>query len=107
MTRLYFASSLQAAYMAQEFGVKIDVENDKFYVAKESEHIFEPKEGDSDCEGFIFGEYFTINHMTGKKENIEKNIWSLNLSDESVSKNNSEIFMRDNKHFFAALKKKK
>jgi hypothetical protein len=70
--RYYYTDAIVALYM-MKFGVKYDFENKegliriiktpeirrdnfmrKIYVAKESEHIFEPKTGDRDENGLFF-----------------------------------------------------
>ena len=58
MTRLYFTDPIKALYMMKEFGVKLRnftqkclkefefEDGEEIYVAKESEHIFKPKDMD-------------------------------------------------------------
>lgn len=113
MNSLCYDCAIQAAYMIKEFGIKFyngtlinykgindypdekmligDLQREitrfgKIYVAPESEHIFEPKEGDYDDRGGIF-----IN-LGGK------GLWRSLLAMNGYEK--SEIVMRDKKHFF-------
>lgn len=103
--KFYFTCPIQALYMMKEFGVEFIYETrdgfvklqnvelfgafDKIYVAKESEHIFEPKEGD----------YGIIKGRIG-------NSFSRFHQDDWVSHANigilPSIIMRDNKQFFMA-----
>jgi hypothetical protein len=77
--KYYYTCPIKALYMMKEFGVEYDFENEegliriiktpeirrdnfmrKIYVAKESEHIFEPKKGDKDENGLFFdGKHWT------------------------------------------------
>ncbi len=128
MTKLYFTDPIKALYMMKEFGIKFYADTEsglinfadfevcegaisieelfktiktypkKLYIAKESEHIFEPKEGD-------IGAYFKNNKILFANllkegtvsvwiEAIDRRVdW---VSDQVV------ITMRDGKHFFNA-----
>lgn len=109
MTRYFYDCPIKAAYMSKEFGVKFDLfdehtsdagkvtlcgNNEKIYVAPESESLFEEKEGDltiypsevSDAE-IMFGGMHLLG--VGQKEPFPK--------PESI------IIMRDGKHFFSPL----
>jgi hypothetical protein len=115
--RLFFTDPLKALYMMKEFGVKfytkgfLDVESDflekelgfhleirtlynklcqvnlKIYVAKESEHIFEPKKGDE-------GRW--LRKIGAHYANYNGEQWV----SAGIEPNPPEIIMRDNKQFF-------
>lgn len=122
MSRLYYDDPLQAAYMAREFGVKVkalldadwllswyDLLSDDFiepyrlnkkfklYVHPDSEHIFEPIEGD-------LGNALEINEAMGHNsyescwwDNDEKKWW---FDDDGRREAiDAQIIFRD-KHFF-------
>ncbi len=94
--RLFFTCQIEADYMAKYFGVKIEVEGDcvkewavrlklpeyKYYVAKESESIFKPKEGDK------------MQIFLASKLRI------YTFSNNGVSWLRAKIIMRKSKHFF-------
>tara|TARA_R110000868_G_scaffold104717_2_gene288628 strand:+ start:139 stop:513 length:375 start_codon:yes stop_codon:yes gene_type:complete len=121
MTRLYFTCPIQAVLMMKEFGVKfwantksrlinevfadvdvaISIEElleitelypKRLYVAKESEHIFEPKEGDI---GFNY---------KGGICRYEDGEWGYTGGLESmvVDPEHNRIIMRNDKQFFQA-----
>lgn len=72
-------------------GRSIKLDGRKYYVAKESEHIFEPKQGDEGrCVGRVGAYYFNYNGQDWAGH-------SSNASDKPI------IIMRDNKHFFNPL----
>jgi hypothetical protein len=104
--RYYYNSPIKALYMMKEFGVKYDFENEenliriiktpeirrdnfmrKIYVAKESEHIFEPKKRDEGRWARPVGAHYA-NH------NGEQWVSA------GIEPNPPEIIMRDNKQFF-------
>jgi hypothetical protein len=122
MTRYYYTDPIQALWMMKEFGVKFDnacqksllktlwivlcldkrvslkeVPEINLYVAKESEHIFEPKDedlGQIKTEGLrLFVKY--MDHLEQWKE------W--HGGGYYTDKNGSDIIMRNNKHFFNPL----
>ena len=114
MTKLYYDDPLQAAYMAREFGVKLEDENENriewvdghgfvlfdsedvvdfvgmgietFYIHPDSYRIFEPQEGDRNIKGFVF----------------EKGQWVIDgmIPAAMFSEVPREINHRDNKPFF-------
>lgn len=75
--------------------------NDKIYVSKESEHIFEPKENDVDNEGYIYGKTNIINTMTGEFDYVVEG-WIKCVDNCYHQKNFSKTYIRDNKPFFMA-----
>lgn len=106
MARLYYTCPIKALYMIKEFGVELEFPDEdgdlfnfkhcgingesvseflegvdgypeKIYVAKDSEHIFEPKD------------YDLRNDVDWNSKNYTKNLNS-----------NCKIIMRDDKHFF-------
>lgn len=115
--RLYFTDPVQAIYMMKEFGVKFETDGfdfrlfdagtdssvesllhafnneypKKIYVARESEHIFEPQKGDVGL-------------------NLSGNAIGIAIDDEDYELRCGaqeparfyEVIMRDNKHFFNA-----
>ena len=107
--RLYYTGPIKAAYMAKEFGVKLNIrvspkgeiseyfidyelmlreqEKGLFYVAKESESIFEPIKGDEGRWSGKRGAHYA---------NYNGEQWVSAGSEEVPPK----IIMRDNKHFF-------
>lgn len=112
MKRLYYDCPAQALYMMKEFGIKLQIQNqgvigryfseisleevrinfltEKMFVAPESEHIFEPKEGDLGIDSehdYIIGNY-----------EAEYKEWNVPYE---YSFKQGIIIMRDNKHFFA------
>ncbi len=122
MTKYYYDCPIQALYMMREFDVKfftkgfLNIESDflemelgyhltirdiygklandytKIYVAPESEHIFEPKEGDLG-QMKAEGARFFVKYSERLKEWKE---WHGGGSD----KNGSDIIYRNGKHFF-------
>ena len=111
--KYYYVCPIQALYMHIEFGVKFDTEiqisadlssdNDfknmtpditKIYVKPESEHIFEPKEGDLG-QMKAEGARFFVKYNESLKEWKE---W--HCGGYYSDKNGSDIIMRDGKHFF-------
>lgn len=110
--RLYYDCAIQALYMIKNFGVNCDLDNldlsgkkdgelialselmklDKIYIAKESESIFEPKQGDRT----IYGDSFYKNLVTLKLEKIRAN----GIRNNWTKERENEIVIRDNKHFF-------
>jgi hypothetical protein len=73
----------------------------KFFVAPESEHIFEPKSGDLDADGFCFTSGMPItNQMTGKIDYHTDACWLLQIEEFSRSKEKSKTICRDSKQFF-------
>ena len=102
--KYYYTDAIVALYMMKEFGVKYDFENEesliriiktpenrrdnfmrKIYVGKESEHIFESKEGDL--------AHYDLNGGSGVYQFTNKPIrWA-----EGVT--NIQIIRRDNKQF--------
>ena len=118
MARYYYTDAIVALYMMKEFGIRLIVgdqghygykeclshtiqhltnhnTNGKFYVAKESEHIFEPKEGD-----LAMAENKRYGKMVAKIRK-DRGI-SFSFPGEEFYSENFEIIMRDNKQFFAA-----
>ena len=115
--RYYYDCPIKAAYMSHKFGVityvelsieseiydkyfikdwnhrelKLDPKEehycDKYYVAKESEHIFEPKKGDEGRWLRPIGAHYA-NHNGGQ--------WV----SAGIEPNPPKIIMRDNKQFF-------
>jgi hypothetical protein len=143
MIRYYYTDPIKAIYMMKEFGVKFyadtetglinfaDFEVDegaisiqefleitklypkKILVAKESEHIFEPKEGDMDQYGRFFIKVKTTTEtfidLSVSDTKIKYDMrWSsifekADQDGQRISeslKTNPKIIMRDNKHFF-------
>lgn len=111
MSRLYFEDPIQALYMMRGFGVKFEsfdyyslinqIEQNKsssrFYVAKESEYIFEVKEQDV----IIVAEtdlYVVDSEYEGKDHQAISLVRAKSLD-------SCEIIMRgsNNKRFFTAL----
>lgn len=122
--RYYFTCPIKAAYMNHEFGVityielfneggiydkyfikdwnhrelELDAKNkyhcNKYYVASESEHIFEPKDGDIG-QMKAEGARFFVKYSEGSKEWKE---WP--GGGYYSNKNGSDIIYRDGKHFF-------
>ena len=73
----------------------------KFFVAPESESIFEPQEGDLDPDGFSFTKGAAIeNHMTGKIDYYTDACWLVKIEEFTRSKEKSKTIFRDNKQFF-------
>jgi hypothetical protein len=117
MTRLYFDCPIKAAYMWKEFNINtyieltredgtifdvvnidwegrsIKLDGRKYYVRKESEHIFDPKEGDQG--------YFSTEAYGEMWHFFEHNSWQSYGYDDSIQ--DIKIIMRDNKHFFNPL----
>jgi len=101
MARLYYTDPIIAAYMDKYHGVKFsstddmgihswDIElrmpGEKYYIAKESESIFDPKEEDQGvCNTEVGCSYYRYT----------EGIWLGHLLSELP-----EIIMRDDKHFF-------
>jgi len=127
--RLYFTCPIKAIYMAREFGVKFILEDEeqlrsflgvglseeketfeeklriksKYFIAKESEHIFQPKEEDLDADGFSFTKVMpVVNHMTGKIDYYTDACWLVKIEEFTRSKEKSKTIFRDNKQFFMA-----
>ena len=110
MTRLYFTDPIKALYMMKEFGVKLrnftekclkefEFEKDeRIYIAKESEYIFKPKEGDIVSDGELFGELCS--------KSPYEDVSAFKIDDEGdtrVCKDNElRIIMRDDKQSFQA-----
>lgn len=122
--KYYYDCWIQALYMMREFDVKfftkgfLNIESDflemelgyhltirdiygklandytKIYVAPESEHIFEPKEGDIG-QMKAEGARFFVKYSEGSKEWKE---WP--GGGYYSNKNGSDIIYRDGKHFF-------
>lgn len=122
--KYYYDCWIQALYMMREFDVKfftkgfLNIESDflemelgyhltirdiygklandytKIYVAPESEHIFEPKEGDLG-QMKAEGARFFVKYREGSKEWKE---W--HGGGYYSDKNGSDIIYRDGKHFF-------
>jgi hypothetical protein len=110
--RYYYTDAIVALYMMREFGVKYDFENEeglmhiiktpeirrdnfmrKIYVAKESEHIFEPK--NYDLAGFTRDDGIsTIAQYDAAKKAF------INGSFRILKKYNPKIIIRYNKQFF-------
>lgn len=111
--RLYYNDSLKAAWMKREFGVKFEIElrsttgelydivdvelnhpslitSETYFVKKESEAIFAPKEGD-DGYDFEKGNYW-FNGILWISGGLRKN--------ENPDNEDIKIIMRDNKQFF-------
>jgi hypothetical protein len=75
----------------------------KFFVAPESEHIFEPQEGDLEAEGFCFTRGAAVeNHMTGKIDYYTDACWLVKIEEFTRSKEKSKTICRDSKQFFEA-----
>lgn len=75
--------------------------SNQIYVAVESEHIFEPKEGDLDADGFSFTKVMPVeNHMTGKIDYYTDACWLVKIEEFTRSKEKSKTIFRDNKQFF-------
>jgi hypothetical protein len=95
---LYFTDYTKALYMMKAFGVTFDNEvNEWFYVAPESYHIFEQKEGDIGIqvtkESRDDGGYLAIAWACEYEDFVEFN--------ETISPSKYwKIIMRDNKLFF-------
>jgi len=131
MTRLYFKDPVQALWMMKEFGVKIlyplsEWEKemgsptlfftygsllgkmlsfqtpDKLYIAKESEHIFEPKEGD-----IVKVEEFFEEKQDSIVEVFEtgdcRQYFVVDRIGYNIEPSKTQIIMRNNKHFFNPL----
>ena len=117
--KYYYDCLIQALYMNKEFGVKfytafksdfLDKElgfcadirgiynvlssDNKIYVEPESEHIFEPKDGDLGQMKAV-GARFIVKYNESSKEWKE---W--HYGGYYSKKNGSDIIMRDGKHFF-------
>ena len=122
--RYYFTCPIKAAYMNHEFGVITYIElsnksgiydkyfiknwnhreleleakdkyhHNKYYVAPESEHIFEPKDGDIG-QMKAEGARFFVKYSESSKEWKE---WP--GGGYYSKKNGSDIIYRDGKHFF-------
>lgn len=120
MARRYFKCPIEAAYMANNFGVVCYIKlllNDKiydkfavkdwgrefffpenyfYYVFKESEHIFKLKEGDIVSDGELFGELFS--------KSPYQDVSAFRIDDEGqtrTAKNSDlKIITRGNKNFF-------
>lgn len=112
--RRYFTCPIQAIYMAKEFGVMYIVgdqahysykdfldhtfnhlnRREKFYVATESEAIFDYKEGD--LMQYDFNHHKNEIKTIGKASKIHFLFESYSLDQLQ----NKKIIMRDNKHFF-------
>jgi len=110
--RYYYTDAIVALYMMKEFGVTYDFENEegliriiktleirrdnlmrKIYVAKESEHIFEPK--NYDLAGFTRDDGIsTIAQYDAAKKAF------INGSFRILKKYNPKIIIRYNKQFF-------
>ena len=89
---LYFTDYTKTIYMMKAFGMKLDNQLvDKWYVAPESEHIFEQKEGDIGIQDD--GDYLAIARACEYEDFVEFN------ETKSPSKYWRTI-MRDNKLFF-------
>lgn len=73
----------------------------RIYVKPKSEHIFEPKEGDLDADGFSFTKGMpVINHMTGKIDYYTDACWLIKIEEFTESKEKSKTIFRNNKQFF-------
>lgn len=84
----------------ERFEEKLRIKS-RYFIAKESEHIFEPKEGDLDPDGFSFTKGTAIeNHMTGKIDYYTDACWLVQIEEFSRSKEKSKTIFRDNKQFF-------
>jgi hypothetical protein len=101
--RYYYTDPIKALYMGERFGVYLernnsymmaDIEEQEYgiyYVAKRSEAIFEPKEGDM------------ITHMDNQEGDLEGGGYILEKGDihcNWLEQFFDKIIMRDNKHFF-------
>ncbi|MFT6332983.1 MAG: hypothetical protein ACJAW3_001333 [Lentimonas sp.] len=113
MTRLYYTDPIKALWMAKEFGVRFffryeigdtlairgednflarikNPDGERFYVAKESESIFEPQNGDVGIKQESQDSFVRVGkHWTPKY---------VGLKDKYIN-----IIMRDNKQFFQPL----
>lgn len=115
--RRYFTCPIQALYMIKEFGVKFILEDEeqlrsflgvglseeketfeeklriksKYFIAKESEHIFEQKKGDI---GIQQDNGYLAIAKAQEFEDFEENNGTISPS------HYWKIIMRDNKHFF-------
>ena len=109
MTRLYYTDPIKALWMAKEFGVRFffhyeigdtlairgednflarikNPDGERFYVAKESESIFEPKDED-------------LGIVSGVPHPCEV------IAQEQLKGTQPLIIMRENKNFFQPLTK--
>jgi len=94
---LYFTDYTKALYMMKAFGVTFNKVDEWFYVAPESYHIFEQKEGDIGIqvtkESRDDGGYLAIAWACEYEDFVEFN--------ETISPSTYwRIIMRDNKLFF-------
>lgn len=86
-------------YLDQILGSYAEIKNldSKIYVAKESEHIFEPKEGDK---GLIDNRHCVI--LESDKWRYDE--WISNSDPYFERSHHGKIIMRDNKQFFMPKK---
>lgn len=130
--RLYFTCRIKALYMMKEFGVKFEWRqkvkcseydifheykvgdlisdelkygkiSDAIYVAIESEHIFEPEEGDIGLltEKWSRGEeYYIVERKHWGSLNLKHNYKWFKGKEEVCTTKKVEITMRDNTQFF-------
>jgi len=117
--RLYFTCPIKSLYMMKEFGVIICKKNQdvynwnladllcvnfgRIYVAPESEHIFEPQEGDIGLltEKWSRGEeYYIVERKHWGNMNFKHNYKWFKGKEEVCTTKKVEITMRDNKQFF-------
>lgn len=119
MTKYYYDCPIQALYMMVKFGVDLKdflyprelIESMqgknlfpkvKIYVAKQSEHIFEPKINDivlyKNNLGLWLGD--SVKKSWAKEGIGELYDYQYNMIREKVDKSLQKIIMRDNKNFF-------
>ena len=120
--RLYFTCPIKALYMMKEFRVKFILEDEeklrsflgvglseekeifeeklriksKYFIAKESERIFKPEEGDIG----LLEEYYIVERKHSGSMNFDHNYKWFKGKEEVCTTNKVEITMRDNTQFF-------
>jgi hypothetical protein len=111
MARLYYTDPIIAAYMDKYHDVKfsstddmgihswhieLNMPGEKYYIAKESESIFDPKEDDKG-----YDPVSRINYEFGND-----GFWKYNGGRNQKPHNRLGIIMRDDKHFFMCEEEK-
>lgn len=112
MSKLYYTDPLAAAYMAREFGVKLQahynvtqnlgdaltydeivlmLDFERFYIHPDSYHIFEPRAGDV---------MITEIPGTSSVEVVSSDIRAREFIDHLVEKRGAKIIQRQGKPFF-------
>ena len=134
--RFYYNCPIKALYMMREFGVEFvtkrgnrysekviaefvhdscygEIEDDAFYVAKESEEIFRAKEGDFVTNSLLEGESRHCHGFVGPANSLMSDVSLMVITPERhngksyfvESKSQLTVIMRNNKQFFTGFKK--